>query len=192
MANPTRRTHTPGTIIATTLLVICGALLGAWLASLYDVFRVGVLDNALANRLGYIGEITSASIDQLPHGIPRGGLIVMLLAGLVGGFITYAATAVSRRSIGDPEAVAYACGATALGIGAGFVWLSTGWPTVEREPENGFATFIGFGNIWVPIVLAGIAALCLLVWWVDSEPDQKQDETTTPEEPPNAQLDGTP
>ncbi|ASR36971.1 hypothetical protein BAY61_20535 [Prauserella marina] len=190
MANPTRRTHTPGTIIATMLLVICGALLGAWLASLYDVFRVGALDNALANQLGYIGEITDASIDPLPHGIPRGGLIVMLLVGLVGGLITYAVTAVSRRSINDPEAVAYACGAVALGIGAGFGWLSTGWPTVEHEPENGFAAFIGFGNIWVPVVLAGIAALCLLVWWVHPETDEKQDETTTPGAP-NTHADGT-
>jgi len=174
MVNPTRRTHTPGTVIATVLLVICAALIGAWLASLYDVLRVGVLDNALANRLGYIGEVSSASIDPAPHGITRAGLVVMFLIGLVGGLVTYATTAVSRRSVADPEAVAYALGTASLGVAAGFLWLSTGWPAVEHGPENGFAAFIGYGNIWVPVLAVGVAALCLLVWWVHPETDDNE------------------
>lgn len=178
MTNPTRRTHTPGTVISTVVLAICAALIGAWLASAYDVLRVGVLDNALANRLGYIGEITSASIDPAPHGIPRIGLVVMFLIGLVGGLITYAATAVSRRSVNDPEAIAYALGTASLGVAVGFLWLSTGWPVVEHGPEGGFAAFIAYGNVWVPLLLAGIAALCGRVWWVHSETGE--DETATP------------
>ncbi|UZF48512.1 hypothetical protein [Rhodococcus rhodochrous] len=155
--------------------MICAALVGAWLASLYDVLRVGVLDNVLANRLGYIGEITSASIDPAPHGITRIGLIIMFLIGLIGGLITYAAAAVSRRSVSDPEAIAYALGTASFGVASGFVWLSTGWPTVEHSPENGFAAFIGYGNIWVPLFMVGISALCLFVWWIHPETDE--DET---------------
>lgn len=174
MANPTRRTHSPGTVISTLLLMICAALIGAWLASLYDVLRVGVLDNALANRLGYTGEITSASVDPAPHGITRGGFVVVFIIGLVGGLVTYATTAVSRRSVRDPEAVAYALGWAGLGVAAGFVWLSTGWPTVTHGPENGFAAFIGYGNLWVPVVIVGVAALCLLVWWAPERPSSSR------------------
>ncbi|MGO1316435.1 MAG: hypothetical protein ACTMIR_05315 [Cellulomonadaceae bacterium] len=72
MANSTRRRHTPGTDIATVLLMNCRALIGPWLASLYYVLRVGVFDNTLANWLGHVGEITDISIDPLPHGVPRG------------------------------------------------------------------------------------------------------------------------
>jgi len=171
MANTTRRTHTPGSVISTVLLVGSAALVGMWSASLYDVLRVGLLDTALAGRLGYIGEITSASIDPAPHGIPRVGLVALFLIGLVGGLITYATTAVSRRSVSDPAAVAYALGTIGLGVAGGFLWLSTGWPTVERDPENGFAAFIAYGNIWAPLLLVGVAAVCWRVWWVHPEAD---------------------
>lgn len=177
MANPTRRSQTVGTVVAAALLASCGALCGAWLASAYDGLRVALLDNALAHRLGYLGEITDASVDPAPHGVFRGALVIMFLVGLVGGLITFAATVVSRRSVGDPEAVAYALATGALGSGAGFVWLSTGWPTVQAGPENGFAAFIGYGNLWVPALLAALAALCLFVWWVQPENDQQPTES---------------
>lgn len=166
MANPVRRTHTTGTVIATALLAACSALVGIWLASFYDVLRVGVLDNALATRLGYVGETTDASVDPRPHGISRSQLSIVALTGLVGGIITYAATAVSRRSIDDPEAVAYALGCGFTGAGAGFAWLATGWPATEPGRTGAFGTFMGLGGVWVPLVLTGIGILCLLVWWV--------------------------
>ncbi|MFB6393311.1 hypothetical protein [Polymorphospora lycopeni] len=166
MANPKRRTHTTGTVIATVLLVACGMLLGIWLASAYDVLRVNVLDNALANQLGYIGEITDASVDPLPHGLSRFMLIVIFVAGIIGGLATYAAAVVSRRAVGDREAIAYALGCWLLGAAAGFAWLATDWPAVELDLADAFGTFIHVGGVWVPLVLLGIGVLCLLVWWV--------------------------
>lgn len=189
MTNTTRRTHTPGSVISTVLLVGSAALVGMWSASLYDVLRVGLLNTALAGRLGYIGEIPSASIDPAPHGIPRGGLVVLFLIGLVGGLITYATTVVFRRSVSDPAAVLYALGTVSFGVAAGFLWLSTGWPTVERDPENGLATFVGYGNIWVPLLLAGIAALCWRAWWVGSGADQDQTATSVTSSAPAEKRD---
>lgn len=186
MFNPARHTHTKATVIATVLLAACGVLIGTWVAALYDVLRVGVLDNALANRLGYIGEITGASVDPRPHGISRSALIIMFLVGLVGGLIAFATTAVSRRAVGDPEAVAYALGCGFVGAGAGFAWLATGWPVVERDQADAFGTFIHFGGVWVPLILLGIGALCLLVWWVDPDVDEQPD-TDTPTEPPSGE-----
>ncbi|MEV7232360.1 hypothetical protein AB0M79_35995 [Polymorphospora sp. NPDC051019] len=144
-----------------------------------------MLDNALANRLGYIGEITDATVDPPPRGISRSALIVVFGAGLVGGLITYAATAVTRRSIGDPEAIAYALGAGFLGIGAGFAWLAAGWPMVEPGDGNVFGAFIRYGNIWVPLVIIGTGALCLFVWWVHPENGEQRNKSTAPG-PPNA------
>ncbi|GAB3571201.1 hypothetical protein GCM10027445_26180 [Amycolatopsis endophytica] len=173
MANPVRKIHTGGTVTATVLVLVCGAFVGFWLASIYDVFRVGVLDNALANRLGYTGEITSSTDDPLPHGLSRGVLVVLYVVGFIGVIVAFAATTVSRRRIRDPEAVAYALGCGLTGAAAGFAWLATGWPAVNDGEAGAFGTFVGFGGVWVPVILAGIAALCLFVWWTNAASDDR-------------------
>lgn len=169
MANPARRTHTGGTIVSTLFLCACGILLGVWLASFYDVLRVGLLDTALANELGYIGEITGSTVDPRTHGIPRLALPALFLVGLIGGGIAYASTAVSRRSLGDPEAIAYALGWGFIGAAAGFAWFAADWPVVDRGEANAFGEVVRLGGVWVPILLAGIGALCMAVWWTDPD-----------------------
>lgn len=185
MANTSRRTHTAGSVVATVVLIACAALLGAWAASGYDALRVGVLDTALANRLGYIGEITDATTDPRPHGIPRAALTAMFSVGLVGGAVGYAATAVARRFVDDPAAVAYAFGSGSIGAALGFAWLASGWPEVEASPAGAFGAVVGAGGVWVPALLLAIGALCAFAWWTaDEERTSREAEDTDEQAPP--------
>lgn len=70
-------------------------------------------------------------------------------------------------ALGDPEGVTDAPGCGLVGAGARFAWRATGWPVVEGDRADAFGTFIHFGGVWVPLVLLGIGALCLLVRWVE-------------------------
>ncbi len=160
----------------TSLLLISSALMGVWLSAGYDVLRVSVLDKALANRLGYIGEITEFSVDPLPHGISRSMLVVVFFAAFVVGLGAYVATVLTRRAFGDPEAIAFALGCGFLGAGAGFAWLATGWPAVEGDRPGWFGSVIATGGVWVPLVFVLISALCLLIWWVHPSRDDRQSD----------------
>jgi len=175
MGNPTARTHPVGAVVGCALLVAFSALAGVWAAGGYDVLRVGVLDNALANRLGYIGEISAATEDPLLRGISRSGMVVVLIVAVVGWPIAYAWTVLARRATGDQNAIELALGAALVGTAAGFVWLSADWTHLEPGDGNLFEQVIRYGNVWVPRILVGIATLLLLAWW--THPGEHQDET---------------
>lgn len=119
--------HPAGTVIASVLLAMFSALLGVWMAGLYDVLRIGALDTELANRFGYIGEITDSTEDPLLQGISREAMVTIFLVAIIGWPITYAWLVVARRQIGDPNAIEGAFAAALLGAAFGFLWLSMDW-----------------------------------------------------------------
>lgn len=176
MGNPTARTHPPGATVCGVLLVVFSVLGGIWVAGMYDVLRIGMLDNALANQLGYIGEITSSSLDPLPHGISRGAMVVIFIVALVGWPIAYAWTVVARRGIGDPNAIELGLGVGFVGAAAGFGWLALDWPRPEPADWNAVEQVVRFGNLWVPLVMLGIAAVFLHVWWTYPGEPAEDDE----------------
>ncbi|WP_220131239.1 hypothetical protein [Streptomyces sp. PT12] len=188
MGNLTVRTHPLGATVGLALLMVFSSLGGAWVAGLYDVLRIGVLDNALANELGYIGEINDSTRDPRPWGISRGTMVVIFAVALIGWPIAYAWTVLARRGIGDPNAIEFALGAACVGAAAGFVWLSADWPRPEPGDWGLFEQFVRFGNVWLPLLMVGIAALLLLIWWTypgepqDSEPQDGEPQDSEPQD----------
>ncbi|WP_052524620.1 hypothetical protein [Mycobacteroides abscessus] len=164
MGNPTVRMHPAGAVIASVLLAMFSALLGVWMAGLYDVLRIGALDTELANRFGYIGEITDSTEDPLLQGISREAMVTIFLVAIIGWPITYAWLVVARRQIGDPNAIEGAFAAALLGAAFGFLWLSMDWAAPRPGHWGLVEQFIRHGNIWVPLTMAGLAVPLLLAW----------------------------
>lgn len=174
MGNQTVRLHPPGALVGTVVLVVISFLAGVWLSGAYDALRVSLLDNALANQVGYMGEITDGTQDPLPHGINRAGMVVIFVVALVGWPIGYGWTVVARRRRDDPNAIEFALGVALVGAAAGFVWLSTDWTRPEPDNWSVVEQLVRYGNVWAPLIMIGIAALLLLAWWV--HPGELQDD----------------
>lgn len=176
MSNPTIRRHPPGAVVGCVLLALFSALVGVWLAWGYDVLRVSVLDNALANQLGYIGEITDATPDPRPHGISREVMPILFITGVIGWPIGYAWAVVSRREIGDPDAIPFALGIALIGGALGFAWLSLDGTRTEPGDLGVVAQLVRYGTVWIPVLMAGLAVLLLLAWRAD--PDDHDEEAS--------------
>ncbi|WP_134324927.1 hypothetical protein [Cumulibacter soli] len=165
MANPTRGDHTPAAVTAATLLLICCAVVGMWLAWMYDVVRVSALDPDLADRLGYVGERTAHSLDPMLQGISYDAFGVLFYIGIIGALIAYPCAVVARRNANDPAAVGFAIGVGGIGSALGFAWVSLDATVTEPATSGVLEQIVRYGVLWVPALMLAIAALCLVHWW---------------------------
>lgn len=165
LRNPTVRRHPWWSVLASMVLVAASTGVAVWVSVMCDVLRVSVLDARLAYQVGYAGEIGGRTDLYEPRGLGFDQLMVLWFGALVLILIAYPVVVVARRSIGDPNAVAFATGTAVLGCVPGFVWLSLDWLEVPSADEGPVKTAVRHADLWLLALLVLVGASFLASWW---------------------------